>query len=144
VADKTWKRVEREKCRQLGGERSGPTGRDDPVCKDIPLIGMEIKAYKRLVFLTEDWNQAVENAAKYDLIPVLNVREGGRGGRDQVRLTREGWWALETLAGPSGPDGTGGGHPFKYDARSDFVRMEWDDFLRLYLAATSNIKELHG
>jgi hypothetical protein len=141
VADKTWKRVEREKCRQLGGERSGPTGRDDPDCRGVPLVGMEIKAYKRLVFLTEDWNQAVENAAKYDLIPVLNVREGGRGGRDIVQL----WHTdlLRLIEMSTNEYGFITVPPFDRVGPT-LSRVPWPDFLRLYLAATSNLKELHG
>src|SRR4051812_44649844 len=114
MADKTWKRIEREKCRELGGERSGPTGRDTPDCDDRVHVALEVKSYKTFTFLTKDWEQAVNNAAKVGKPPVLAVKERGQNGRDMVQLTRPDWWALETAAGPVRSDGGGGGHPFTY------------------------------
>lgn len=86
MADKTWKRVEREACRELGGDRRGPTGRDTVDCNDAVQIGLEIKSYKRFVWLTKDWEQAVRNAMKAGLPPALFVREGGRNGRRRVQM----------------------------------------------------------
>jgi len=138
MASSNWKKVELKKCRELGGERSGPTGRDDPDCKDIPLIGLEIKAYKRLVFLTEDWNQAVRNAAKHEprLIPALNVREGGRGGRDVVQMRHTDFAYLRArvchcLTTPYEIAGT------EKTTANLLVRIQWPDFTRLFLAATT-------
>jgi hypothetical protein len=137
VADKTWKRVEREKCRALGGERRGPTGRDLPDCDDTVRVALEVKAYKKLVFLTKDWEQAVDNAAKLGLPPVLNVREGGRGGRDIAQMLSVDFsrmWAESGLP------------PIRllHETPRGLVRLEWDDFVRLYLhwyAATYNTEE---
>lgn len=88
MPDKAWKANERSKSRELGGERRGPTGRDHSDCTPIPLIAPEFKLYKRLVFLEEDWRQAAENAAAEGRMPVLSVKEGGRGKgkRDRVEL----------------------------------------------------------
>jgi len=130
MADATWKRVEREKCRELGGERSGPTGRDTCDCADPVRVGLEIKSYKTFTFLTKDWEQAVENAAKVGKIPVLAVKERGRNGRDQVqmRVIDHGW--MLAAAG-------------RFDSPAQFtrvgdelvIRLHWPDFVRLYRAA---------
>jgi hypothetical protein len=135
MADKTWKRVEREKCRALGGERSGPTGRDLPDCDGVH-VALEIKAYKKLVFLSEDWQQAVDNAAKVGLMPVLNVREGGRGGRDIVQMTDAGFMQLWVESGlpPIRPADVSA-------QRNGFIRIHWDDFVRLYRAVFNNDNE---
>lgn len=131
MADKTWKRVEREKCRALGGERSGPTGRDTPDCADI-CVGLEVKSYKTFVWLTKDWQQAKENAAKLDQPPVLTVRERGRAGRDMVQMHSALWlmleigaYSLDQLSGPL--DVTR--HAVDGD---EVVRMTWADFVCLY------------
>lgn len=136
MADKTWKRVEREKCRALGGERSGPTGRDLPDCDENVRVALEIKAYKKLVFLSEDWQQAVDNAAKVGKMPVLNVREGGRGGRDIVQMTDAGFMQLwvESGLGPIRPADVSA-------QRDGFIRITWDDFVRLYRAHFNNDNE---
>ena len=89
MADKAWKRVEREKCRALGGQRTGPRGFGLPDCTGIK-VALEVKHYKRFTFLTKDWEQAVENAERVGLMPVLAVKEAGRNGRDCVQLCIEG------------------------------------------------------
>ena len=119
-------------CRELGGERTGPMGRDLPDCIGTPGIGVEIKSYKRFVFLSEDWNQAVNNAAKLGLIPIHVVREGGRGGRRQVQMHER---DFGTLFGPSGL------RPFRLivqDVERGLIRMEWADFVRMYRAYREN------
>lgn len=126
MADKTWKRVEREKCRQLGGERRGPTGRDLPDCDDAVKVGLEIKSYKRFVWLTKDWEQAIRNAEKLGLMPVLAVREGGRGGRDEVQLR---WGDFRLLTFRSGLC------PVVSPREDGTVRIPWDTFVALYLGA---------
>lgn len=136
MADKRWKRVERDKCRELGGERTGPTGRDLPDCKDIPLIGLEVKSYKRLVFLTADWKQAVENAEKLGLIPVLAVKEAGRGGRDEVQLYDETLHFLGRLADVPPPESYRIVH-----MEALIGRMDWKDFMQLYRAAVQQLQE---
>jgi len=122
MGDKTWKRVEREACRELGGERRGPTGRDLPDCDDAVKVGLEIKAYKRLVVLTKDWQQAVENAEQLGLIPVLYVREGGRNGRDVVQLYSAHWLLLDQGIDPTG---------LKVEA-GPTTRISWAEFVLLY------------
>lgn len=120
-------------CRELGGERTGPTGRDLPDCIGTPGIGIEIKAYKKFVFLTDDWNQAVENAAKLGVIPVLLVREGGRGGRRHVQMYERDFGAL---FGPSGL------RPFRLivqDVERGLIRMEWEHFVQMYRAYRERI-----
>lgn len=135
-----WKKVELKKCRALGGERTGPTGRNLPDCKGTPFIGLEVKAYKRLVFLTEDWHQAVQNASKLGVEPVLNVREGGRGGRDVVQL-----WAstLSRLTDAAGIPLERYYSPMQA-AQLDIyggvlVRIEWSEFVQLYTAFINEI-----
>lgn len=126
MPDRTWKRVEREFCRELGGERRGPTGRDLPDCDDCVKVGLEIKSYKKLVFLTKDWEQAVRNAEKLGLIPVLAVREGGRNGRREVKMYKNDYFVLRDLAGL----------PIlrpEWDGR--WVRMLWSNFAAIYRAA---------
>jgi hypothetical protein len=100
MASSNWKKVELEHCRELGGERTGPRGYGLPDCIGTPGLALEIKAYKRFTFLTEDWNQAVENAARMKATPALLVREGGRGGRKQVQMRETDfgrWWARSGL-----------------------------------------------
>lgn len=128
MSDKPWKRVEREKCRELGGERSGPTGKDDPDCTDEVRVALEIKYVKKYTFLTEYWNQAVENAAKVGLPPVLAVKEAKRGGRDCVQLWVTNYNQLLMLAGKQPPLGLD-------TITSTTIRMSWGHFVRLYKAA---------
>lgn len=132
-AGSNWKKVELASCRELGGERTGPTGRDLPDCKGTPGLGLEIKAYKRFVFLTEDWNQAVENAAKLGVVPALLVREGGHGGRRQVQLREQ---DLGSLWAPTHLPPI---RPIVTDVPRGLVRLEWADFVRLYRAYRSTI-----
>lgn len=127
MADATWKRVEREKCRELGGERSGPTGRDTCDCADPVRVGLEIKSYKTFTFLTKDWEQAVENAAKVGKIPVLAVKERGRNGRDRVQMRGRDFNRLSAEVGGMKMRPTS-----VVEFTSDLVRIDWPDFVRLY------------
>ena len=129
MADATWKRVEREKCRELGGERSGPTGRDTCDCADPVRVGLEIKSYKTFTFLTKDWEQAVENAAKVGKIPVLAVKERGRNGRDrvQMRLADFNLFAAAVGGAQMRPASV-------VEFTHDLIRLDWPDFVRLYHA----------
>jgi hypothetical protein len=91
-----------------------------------------IKAYKKFVFLTADWQQAVENAEKLGVIPALLVREGGRGGRRHVQMRER---DFGTFFGPSGL------RPFRLivqDVERGLIRMEWADFARMYRAYRDN------
>jgi hypothetical protein len=133
VADKRWKRVERESCRALGGERTGPTGRDLPDCIGIH-VALEVKSYKRFVFLTKDWEQAVENAAKVGKPPVLRVKQTGQRGRDCVQLDAAYYIVLRQMARstlaltlPSAGTPIGWFCPL--------VRLPWNNFVGLYRAA---------
>jgi hypothetical protein len=124
MADKPWKRIEREKCRELGGERSGPTGTDTPDCNSKVHVGLEIKYVKRYTFLTTYWEQAVENAAKVGLPPVLAVKEAKRGGRDCVQMFVGDYNDLLALAGKS---------PVREGLYLvDTLHMSWGHFVRLY------------
>jgi hypothetical protein len=126
VSDKPWKRVEREKCRELGGERSGPTGTDTPDCFGVR-VGLEIKYVKKYTFLTTYWEQAVENAAKAGLPPVLAVKEAKRGGRDCAQMFTRDYFALMKQAGRA--------EPLLFYTPDDTIRMSWGYFVRLYRAA---------
>ena len=127
MSDKPWKRIEREKCRELGGERSGPTGTDTPDCVDL-CVGLEVKYVKKYTFLTTYWEQAVENAVKVGLPPVLAVKEAKRGGRDCVQMFTRDYQALLTLARVQSPLGLS-------FAKNETIRMSWGHFVRLYRAA---------
>ena len=137
MADRPWKRVEREKCRELGGDRAGPTGRDTPDCIGLK-VGLEIKYIKKYTFLTSYWEQAVENAAKAGLPPVLAVKEAKRGGRDCVQMR---WWQLNDLWQLASDD------TIDVDGRlvsfedGPLIRFPWTDFMRLYRAAYTNNEE---
>jgi hypothetical protein len=130
MADKPWKRIEREKCRELGGERSGPTGTDTPDCNAKVRVGLEIKYVKKYTFLTEYWNQAVDNATKVGLPPVLAVKEAKRNGRDCVQMwvTTYNQLLNARLSGKRPPLGVD-------PATSTTIRMSWGHFVRLYRAA---------
>ena len=131
MADKPWKRVEREKCRELGGDRAGPTGRDTPDCVGLR-VGLEIKYVKKYTFLTSYWEQAVENAAKAGLPPVLAVKEAKRGGRDCVQLLATNWDQLRELA--EAPPAARFAVPPDYRI-GEFVRTPWSAFVWLYRGA---------
>jgi hypothetical protein len=127
MADKRWKRHEREKCRALGGERTGPRGFGLPDCVGLE-VALEVKSYKRFVFLTKDWEQAVENAERVGKPPVLAVREAGRGGRDCVQM----WWGQFNVWGREDIEVDGQiVIPKKGPA---LIRFPWNDFVRLYRA----------
>lgn len=142
MADKTWKRVEREKCRELGAERSGPTGRDLPDCDDASHVALEVKSYKKFVFLTEDWRQAKENAAKVGKPPALAVKERGRNGRDIVQMRESDWLFLEVLASDGLIVGPADETPRLLEHDNEpVVRMGWDYFVALYRAAFTTTEE---
>jgi len=140
VPDKRWKRVEREKCRALGFERSGPTGRDLPDCADMPLIGLEVKSYKTFVFLEADWEQAVANAEKLGLIPALAVKETGRNGRDRVQMRWDDYKVLLRHLGDFCPLEIGGMTQLVKNGEHR-LRMDWDLFALTYRLALAARQE---
>ena len=126
-----WKTIELQKCRELGGERTGPTGRDLPDCEGI-CVGLEVKRKKTLVWLTKDWQQAKENAAKLGQPPVLAVKEHGRG-RDMVQMHSAHWLTLEI--GAADALIVSDDIPTKHTVDGDEVaRMPWEYFVALYRA----------
>lgn len=133
MADKPWKRIEREKCRELGGDRAGPTGRDTPDCVGLR-VGLEIKYVKKFTFLTTYWEQAVENAAKLGLPPVLAIKEAKRGGRDCVQMCMGHFVHLAGLANF--------GHGAYCFEHGGLIRITWSTFVRLYVAAYNNNEEI--
>jgi hypothetical protein len=141
MTDKAWKATERKKCRELGGERTGPRGFGLPDCVGVK-VALEVKRYKRFVFLTKDWEQAVENATRVGLPPVLSVKESGRGGRDMVQMRV---FDMSTLAGHAGEIYEVLQFGYLTDEQGyDLVRFPWADFARLYRAAYCNDKEKIG
>jgi len=73
-----WKAIERYYCRELGGDRTGPTGRDDCDCKDTDPFGVEIKhgaAAPISKTLQACMQQAIDNAG--DRIPLLILHPKG-------------------------------------------------------------------
>lgn len=138
MADKTWKRIEREKCRELGGERSGPTGRDTPDCDDRVHVALEVKSYKTFTFLTKDWEQAVNNAAKVGKPPVLAVKERGQNGRDKVQMRLSDYNAHPHRRPPV-PDAL-----LSWVGDDHVIRLPWKDFVALYRAYFINEEEVVG
>lgn len=139
MADKPWKRIEREKCRELGGDRAGPTGRDTPDCVGLR-VGLEIKYVKKFTFLTTYWEQAVDNAAKLGIPPVLAIKEAKRGGRDGVQMRVSDMSSLAGRAGELYEVVTLGSLP-RDAAGHELIRFPWNDFVRLYIAAYNNNEE---
>ena len=132
MADKPWKRVEREKCTALGGTRTGPRGFGLPDCVGLE-IGLEVKYVKKYVFLTADWEQAIENAERIGKPPVLAVKEANkRGGRDCVQMFEADYSRLRVAAGQPA-------YPFGWT--NEPTRMSWGHFERLYRAAYIDNKE---
>jgi hypothetical protein len=128
LADKPWKRIEREKCRELGGDRAGPTGRDTPDCTGLR-VGLEIKYVKKFTFLKTYWEQATENAEKAGLPPVLAVKEAKRGGRDCVQIRRDNWASLLDMHGSSASA------YYTSQMREETLRIPWTTFSHVYRGA---------
>ena len=84
MADKAWKAWEREVARDLGGERTGPTGFDLPDVKGVPLIAPECKYMGRMSLRDVDRQQARENAIKVGRMPVRFLKEKGTGRKEVV------------------------------------------------------------
>jgi hypothetical protein len=137
MASTRWKVIELEKCRALGAERTGPMGRDLPDCDDAAHVALEVKSYKKFVFLTADWRQAKENAAKVGKPPVLAVKERSPGRRDIVQMRELDWFLLETLADDAVVISSDALRLLEHD-NEPVVRMDWDYFVALYSAAFNN------
>lgn len=88
MPDKAWKVWERTVARDLGGERTGPTGRDLPDVTGINLLAPECKYQKRLAYREADWEQARENAKNVGPMhmPALFLKE--RGGQ-RIRVVMD-------------------------------------------------------
>lgn len=99
MPDKAWKVWERTVARDLGGERTGPTGRDLPDVKGIWLLAPECKYQKRLAYREADWEQARENAEGVGLVPALFLKERG-GKRIRVVMDYADFLELYRLANP--------------------------------------------
>lgn len=93
MPDKSWKAWEREVARDLGGTRTGPTGRDTPDVSGIEFIGPECKYQGKLAYKEADFTQARENAAKCGLKPALFLKERG-GSRKRVVMDYDDFVAL--------------------------------------------------
>lgn len=132
MADKTWKRVEREKCRTLGGQRTGPRGFGLPDCVGLK-VALEVKYLKRFTFLTKHWEQAVENAERVGLPPVLAVKETGRNGRDCVQMHERDF--MDLLGASANTHGFITIPPRSLLNEGTLTRFPWSDFVRLYTAA---------
>ena len=61
MADRPWKRAERQAAAALGGVRSGPTGRNSPDVSGVEL-SPEVKYQKRYALRAADLAQARANA----------------------------------------------------------------------------------
>lgn len=127
MSDKAWKVTERKKCKALGGERTGPRGFGLPDCVGLK-VALEVKHRTNFRFLKRDWEQAVENAARVGLPPVLAIKERGRG-RDCVQMRLD---TLNTLRRPPDPDLVWS-EPRWWNEFAHFtVQIPWPDFVRLY------------
>jgi hypothetical protein len=104
MPDKAWKAWEREVARDLGGTRTGPTGRDTPDVSDVALIGPECKYQGKFGYKEADFTQARENAEKVGRMPALFLKERG-GKRKRVVMDYLDYIALYKLAiGAQGED----------------------------------------
>lgn len=97
MSDKSWKAWEREVARDHGGTRSGPTGFDSPDVTGVALIAPECKYQGKMGFKEIDMQQARDNAAKVNLMPVVFLKEA-RTNRRAVRLDYADWLTLYKLA----------------------------------------------
>lgn len=97
MADKGWKKWEREGANALGGTRTGPRGEDLPDSLDVWLLAPEFKYYKKIIWTEADWNQAVQNAARIGKIPIVAVKERDTGRR-HVRIAWTDFLTLYNLA----------------------------------------------
>lgn len=95
MPDKAWKQWERDVAADLGGTRTGPTGRDDPDVL-VPILAPECKYQAVLAYRERDMQQARENASRVGKIPALFLKERG-GKRRRVVFDYEDFlqfWAL--------------------------------------------------
>lgn len=80
MASNQWKVFEREVARDLGGERTGPTGKDSPDVINLPIpFAPECKYMQRLSLKTDHLRQAKANAKGQDW--GLFIREAKSGRR---------------------------------------------------------------
>lgn len=92
MPDAAWKQWERDVAADLGGSRTGPTGRDTP---DVTVfyLAPECKYQKRLAYLEADMQQARENASRVGKVPALFLKERG-GKRKRVVFDYDDFIAL--------------------------------------------------
>lgn len=93
MADKSWKVWERQVAADLGGERTGPMGKDLPDVSGVPVIAPECKYQKRLALNEADFQQARDNATKIGKLPVLFLKERG-GKRKRVVMDYDDYLTL--------------------------------------------------
>jgi len=90
MSNKTWKAVELKICRMLGGDRTGPTGRDTSDCVH-PWLGVEIKTRKRVPGYIRDWvEQAKSNIKLPGRLPIVVWHQTGDRYTDALVLLRLG------------------------------------------------------
>lgn len=101
MSDKRWKQIEREYCRGLGAERTGPTGRDDCDCEyegTLP-FGVEIKhgtAAPINKTLQGHMEQCVQNAGKHEGALPLLILHPSYYSLDEGWVCLP-WWAFQIL-----------------------------------------------
>lgn len=83
MADRPWKRVEREVARILGGRRIPVPGRqgigEDPGDVELPGWYVEVRARRR-IDLAAWWAHTLEAGTEAGMVPLLVIKLPGRGG----------------------------------------------------------------
>jgi hypothetical protein len=90
MADKTWKAVERQIARRLGGQRVPITGRARGSAPDVdhPWLSIEVKHRKRLPQWLLDALDQARAAANDQQLPIAVLHENGRRFSDAIVVMR--------------------------------------------------------
>lgn len=109
MTDKLWKAVERKICRAFGGQRRGPTGRDQSDCVH-DWLSIEIKSRASAPDYIEGWMvQAEDNAEPGQLPIVVWHRKGGKYTDDLILMRASDFldWLGDSKSERGGNNGSG-------------------------------------
>ncbi len=87
MADALWKRSERKICALLGGERRGPTGRDESDCYH-DWLAVEVKAREVMPAYIKEWMEQAEANAEAGKLPLVVWHEKGARYDDALVYVR--------------------------------------------------------
>lgn len=83
-----WKGVELEICRRLGGERTGPVGKDGPDCTGIEHLGVQIKHGKQIPKTIQKWMGQTIGDCPEEKLPLLIMHPFQSGINDSLVVMR--------------------------------------------------------